>query len=617
MLVSATTLAGKRAEAGGATALITSRGHGQGAASAHSPLPLDRPSANQVIQGSLSPNRSLLHARVGPRPPPQIEFLPDQIYWFNQKAHIKITNTRQQCECFAGKVLKVTSTLIQWAWLYAPHISFIRGRDILNRQKPALVTDSQQLYLSKDATLTLREAQYLISKGAQPGEQIHFTPLDFNLKGFRNTDNRQHWSNLLTWLQHEFDPEIFLIRRINAIPPPKGKSQKLWVQCIKSLVNLQKQNMIQHDDGTYVPDPLFDKLTMLSKCLPILLLRVPPAVAPETKAAIITKNCERFLEGAWQGLALAAQQDLEVCNIFAQGKNAAERRPPPDSAQTRLQQVLEKTRLLQYSKAMNLLRSPGLARQPLDVILQILAGLHPAESEQDLSQARPPDEDGAFNSSTFDFITGAWFARQIKTSSRGTAVDQWGWDTREMWEPFTYDHELMNDLAEVWVRPLAAGYLPSQYRQILIGGRLIALSKYPKPGVRPICISDALRRLVGKGLLKKCQLFFQQYFQESAPNVIQFGGSIPNGATFMHLLLSAIHDFFSTEPAQSSLSQEDPFVILSLDSSNAFNCLSREQLFKVLLDGCNITLKSPTQSGASQPMESLPQGWNLLWHFIA
>ena len=129
--------------------------------------------------------------------------------------------------------------------------------------------------------------------------------------------------------------------------------------------------------------------------------------------------------------------------------------------------------------------------------------LHPSEPEPDLSQARPPDEDAAFSSSTFDFITGAWFARQIRTSSRGTAVDQWGWDTREMWEPFTYDHDLMNDLAEVWVRPLAAGYLPSQYRQTLIGGRLIALSKHPKPGVRPICISDALRRLVGKGLLKK------------------------------------------------------------------------------------------------------------------
>ena len=58
-------------------------------------------------------------------------------------------------------------------------------------------------------------------------------------------------------------------------------------------------------------------------------------------------------------------------------------------------------------------------------------------------------------------------------------------------------------------------------------------------------------------------------------------------------------------------------MILSLDSSNAFNCLSREQLFHVLLDGYNIILKTPTQSGASQPMDSLPQGWNLLWHFIA
>ena len=39
------------------------------------------------------------------------------------------------------------------------------------------------------------------------------------------------------------------------------------------------------------------------------LTKSPAAVEPETKAAIIIKNCERFLEGAWQGLALAAQQD--------------------------------------------------------------------------------------------------------------------------------------------------------------------------------------------------------------------------------------------------------------------------------------------------------------------
>ena len=116
-----------------------------------------------------------------------------------------------------------------------------------------------------------------------------------------------------------------------------------------------------------------------------------------------------------------------------------------------MEQVLEKTRLLQYSKAMNLLRSPVLARQPLEVILQILQTIHPPEPAQDLTHACPPDEDGVFNSSTFDFITGAWFARQIRTSSRGTAVDQWGWDTKEMWAPFIHDHDLMNYIAEVWV----------------------------------------------------------------------------------------------------------------------------------------------------------------------
>jgi hypothetical protein len=33
---------------------------------------------------------------------------------------------------------------------------------------------------------------------------------------------------------------------------------------------------------------------------------------------------------------------------------------------------------------------------------------------------------------TFDFVTGAWFAKQVRKSSAGTAVDQWVWDSREI-----------------------------------------------------------------------------------------------------------------------------------------------------------------------------------------
>ena len=50
----------------------------------------------------------------------------------------------------------------------------------------------------------------------------------------------------------------------------------------------------------------------------------------------------------------------------------------------------------------------------------------------------------------FNFITGPWLRRlkQIERSKRGTAVDQWGWDSKEMWTPFTKDSELMDDLAK-------------------------------------------------------------------------------------------------------------------------------------------------------------------------
>ena len=69
---------------------------------------------------------------------------------------------------------------------------------------------------------------------------------------------------MLNWVQHQFDHTIFLIHRINSEPPPKGKPLKLWVQCIKALVHLQQQSLIQQKDGMYASDLLFGQLTMLA-----------------------------------------------------------------------------------------------------------------------------------------------------------------------------------------------------------------------------------------------------------------------------------------------------------------------------------------------------------------
>ena len=122
---------------------------------------------------------------------------------------------------------------------------------------------------------------------------------------------------------------------------------------------------------------------------------------------------------------------------------------------------------------MALLRSPGLATDPPAVLHGALQTLHPHE---DLSQLDAEASPSQTPSSTFDFIDGEWFRHQIERSKSGTAVDQWGWDSKEMWNPLKNDTELMDAMAYTWARPIAQGYLPPKYHDHLAGGRLIALS---------------------------------------------------------------------------------------------------------------------------------------------
>jgi hypothetical protein len=133
----------------------------------------------------------------------------------------------------------------------------------------------------------------------------------------------------------------------------------------------------------------------------------------------------------------------------------------------------------------------------------------------------------------------------------------------------------MDDLAQIWALPIAMGYLPPHYRGHSAGGRLIALSKHLKPGVRPICISDAIRRLVAKGLFACYEESFTSVFQNSHPRVLQFGANLKNGATHIfHLIAGVLHH-------ASECTDDDPIAIVSLDV--AFNTLSRAHLTKVFL----------------------------------
>jgi hypothetical protein len=69
---------------------------------------------------------------------------------------------------------------------------------------------------------------------------------------------------------------------------------------------------------------------------------------------------------------------------------------------------------------------------------------------------------------TFDFVTGAWFAKQVRKSSAGTAVDQWTpvrFDFRSA-VMMHCDPDLIKLIAECWGSPLASGYLPRTYDEL-------------------------------------------------------------------------------------------------------------------------------------------------------
>ena len=79
----------------------------------------------------------------------------------------------------------------------------------------------------------------------------------------------------------------------------------------------------------------------------------------------------------------------------------------------------EQARNLNYSRAMNILRSPGLATDPPATIVNQLHDLHPPETVP-LKVVQP---EFIITVDDFQFIDTKWVTKQIRRSKRGTAVD--------------------------------------------------------------------------------------------------------------------------------------------------------------------------------------------------
>ncbi len=101
-----------------------------------------------------------------------------------------------------------------------------------------------------------------------------------------------------------------------------------------------------------------------------------------------------------------------------------------------------------------------MSADPPELIYAQLKALHPYDS----APLQQQDPAFAVPMSAFDFITGKLIVRLIRRAKRGIAVDQWGWDSREIWQDILTDAPFLDIVAKHWILPVAAGYLPAPYQ---------------------------------------------------------------------------------------------------------------------------------------------------------
>ena len=174
-------------------------------------------------------------------------------------------------------------------------------------------------------------------------------------------------------------------------------------------------------------------------------------------------------------------------------------------------------------------------------------------------------------------LTSDTIKKVLNASPAVKARDQWGWRLREYFLPLFNDTECADLLTSLIFNPIANGEFTFPFPERSAGGKLFAISKAPKKGVRPIVVADAVRTLVGKALY--AQLGYKErlaaYFTESHPRVFQFAVGTHHGATTAHHTIQALLGALPSVPDPHG---SDPIALVSEDITNAFNELSREQI---------------------------------------
>ena len=538
---------------------------------------------------------------------PQLSFKVNEAYWFKWTE----PGTRGFGEYYGGKVVHIVQNRVTWIW-YDTEEQASRSMAALQRQGGPAISETEMQVLCADSSLSMRRirsrlqlqahsqsslqhsqteayagsdvtmsesssesSEQLSSHPQQQSQpesrsqcsQCSIQPGNHNFTGFYNSANVSKWTRTLDRFFQEFDPRDLLIRLpyINIPTGVRSAAHRLFTACVSSLLNLVQQHIAIQDSILHV-EPTYDKLYALLACLPLILLRWDSIIPYEANIRIQETRCKRFLRGEWLQLWQEAIQDAQSRN------QQAERRLVSTDSQMAQKRLFHTAKQLveagNIGRARRLLVSPGLSNLPPPEIARMLRELNPDEDEPQeiLCDGSPQD--------SFDWITGQWLTRMIRGNKRKVGLDLFGWSAKETWEPLLRDGALMDDFAQLIFKPMALGYIPAQYRDLFAGGRLVALAKPNKNGVRPICIGSVWRRILGKGLVRRRRAQLDSYFLTSHPRALQFCAGHVNGSTKLVQLIRAA--------VQAAREGQTNNVIISLDVKNAFNCMSRAHFFRTL-----------------------------------
>lgn len=266
-------------------------------------------------------------------------------------------------------------------------------------------------------------------------------------------------------------------------------------------------------------------------------------------ASIIKSRLNSFMAGNWINLWEQAKRTLSSIKIS---------NPKRDWKKM----VISTAERGNLSSAFRLINSSGLAPINQDTI-RILKELHPADPKH----FAPPFDPSISNPI---FIDQTLMTKCIKSFPNGTAPGPDGLRAQHLIDllranPEKSPHDIRPSLAQL-ISIFASGEAPIFLAPLFASSKLIPLIKPKDQSIRPIAIGCIYRRLTSKILLS--------LISEKASNLLfpfQLGVGMKCGSEIITHLVRLF---------QKSNQENEKFVFLSVDCSNAFNQCSRSKFYE-------------------------------------